>query len=36
MEGIGISPDCKVEQTVSDFMNGHDSVLDFTIDLINK
>lgn len=36
MEGIGISPDYKVEQTVSDFMNGHDTVLDFTIDLINK
>lgn len=36
MEGIGISPDYKVEQTVSDFMNSHDTVLDFTIDLIQK
>lgn len=36
MEGIGISPDYKVEQTVSDFMNSHDTVLDFTIELINK
>lgn len=34
MEGIGISPDYTVEQTVSDFMNGHDTALDFTIDLI--
>ena len=31
MEGIGISPDYKVEQTVSDFMNGHNTVLDFTL-----
>ncbi len=36
MEGIGISPDYKVEQTVSDFMNSHDTVLDFTIALITK
>lgn len=36
MEGVGITPDYKVEQTVSDFMNGHDTVLDFTIDLIAK
>lgn len=36
MEGVGISPDYKVEQTVSDFMNGHDTVLDFTIDLIQE
>jgi carboxyl-terminal processing protease len=36
MEGIGISPDYKVEQTVSDFKNSHDTALDFTIDLISK
>lgn len=36
MEGIGISPDYKVEQTVANFMNSHDAVLDYTIDLIQK
>lgn len=36
MEGIGISPDYEVKQTVSDFMNNHDTVLDFTLDLIQK
>ena len=36
MEGIGISPDYKVEQTVSDFMNSHDTVLNFTVDLIQN
>ncbi len=36
MEGTGISPDYKVEQTVSDFMKNHDTVLNFTIDLIQE
>ncbi len=36
MEGVGITPDYNVEQTVSDFMNSHDTVLDFTIDLIQE
>lgn len=36
MEGIGIGPDYEVRQTVSDFMNNHDTVLDFTIGLIQK
>lgn len=34
MEGVGIDPDFKVHQIVSDFMNGHDTVLDFTIKVI--
>lgn len=36
MEGIGISPDYEVKQTISDFMANHDTVLDFTIDLLKK
>lgn len=36
MEGIGIGPDYEVRQTVYDFMNNHDTVLDFTIGLIQK
>lgn len=36
MEGIGIAPNYKVGQTVTDFMNNHDTVLDYTIDLIQK
>ncbi len=36
MEGTGISPDHEVVQTVSDFMKNHDTVLDFTISLIQK
>lgn len=36
MEGKGIIPDYEVSQTVSDFMNNHDTVLDFAIGLIQK
>lgn len=36
MEGTGISPDHEVSQSVADFMNGHDTVLDFTVGLIQR
>lgn len=36
LEGTGISPDYEVSQTVSDFLNSHDTVLDFTLRLIEN
>lgn len=36
MEGKGICPDYEIYQTIDDFMNNHDTVLDFTLNMIQK
>ena len=36
MEGQGIAPHYEVVQTVDDFVNGRDTVLDFTLELIQR
>jgi len=35
-KGTGVKPDYKVEPTMNDFLNGIDTEMNFTIDLINK